>query len=52
LTVQQAIIEYSGPAFVSEIVLAKLIDKICENGHIKTAQLEEILGYGYEVRMN
>jgi hypothetical protein len=32
--------------------IAKLVDKLCENGHIKTAQLEEILGYGYEVRMD
>jgi hypothetical protein len=32
--------------------IGKLVDKLCENGYIKTAQLEEILGYGYEVRMD
>jgi len=51
-SVEMAVLNHIGTIGRQSRVLAKTIDKLCENGHIKTAQLEEILGYGYEVRMD
>lgn len=33
-------------------LIAKLVESLCENGHVKTDQLQNILGCSYEVRLD